>query len=154
MMPPLLFDLGVPASLFKGLIKHWSADQGALHIRNFPDGETYVRVLSDCAGRDTVVACGLAEPDAKVLPLLFVAQTLADLGARSVGLVAPYLPYMRQDRRFRPGEAVTARYFARILSAHFDWLTTIDPHLHRFSGLEQIYSVPTGVVQRSRPGCA
>jgi hypothetical protein len=28
-----------------------------------------------------------------------------------VGLVAPYLAYMRQDKRFQPGEGVTSRSF-------------------------------------------
>jgi ribose-phosphate pyrophosphokinase len=49
---------------------------------------------------------------------------------------------MRQDRRFRPGEAVTSDTFAGIVSARFDWLVTVDPHLHRRASLDEIYSVP------------
>lgn len=146
-MPPLLFNLGVHDSLCEGLIKHCPADTGELEMRCFPDGETYVRILSDCTGRSAIVACSLVDPDAKILSLLFVADTLREMGAASVGLVAPYLAYMRQDHRFQPGEAVTARYFARIVSAHFDWLAAVDPHLHRFASLDEVYSVPTRVAQ-------
>ena len=35
-------------------------------------------------------------PDSKVLPLLFTARMLRESGSRSVGLVAPYLCYLRQ----------------------------------------------------------
>lgn len=69
-----------------------------------------------------------------------------DLGARSVGLVAPYLPYLRQDKRFAPGEAITSRTFAGVISRHFDWLVTVDPHLHRYPTLSAVYSIRTGVV--------
>jgi ribose-phosphate pyrophosphokinase len=49
-------------------------------------------------------------------------------------------------RRFPDGEAVTSASFARLLSKQFDWLITVDPHLHRRSALGEIYSTPTEVV--------
>jgi ribose-phosphate pyrophosphokinase len=63
-----------------------------------------------------------------------------------VGLVAPYLAYLRQDRRFREGEGVTSSYFAQLLSPSFDWLVTLDPHLHRWSSLADVYRIPSSVV--------
>ena len=80
------------------------------------------------------------------MALLFAAQAARDLGASQVGLVAPYLAYMRQDTRFNDGEAVTSRYFARFLSSAVDWLVTVDPHLHRYHALDEIYAVPGDVV--------
>jgi ribose-phosphate pyrophosphokinase len=65
------------------------------------------------------------------------------LGARRVILVSPYLPYMRQDARFQPGEVVTSRIFAKLLSDNLDGLVTIDPHLHRYSTLGEIYTIAT-----------
>jgi ribose-phosphate pyrophosphokinase len=75
-----------------------------------------------------------------------VADTARDLGAARIGLVAPYLPYMRQDARFQPGEGVTSRYFSRVMSAHVDWLATVDPHLHRYRSLDEVYTIPSRVV--------
>jgi ribose-phosphate pyrophosphokinase len=115
-------------------------------LRQFPDGETYVRIEADMRDRDVALVCTLDRPDDKVLPLLFTAATARDLGARSIGLVAPYLAYMRQDRRFVDGEGVTSSYFASLLSRAVDWLVTVDPHLHRHSSLGEIYSIPTEVV--------
>jgi ribose-phosphate pyrophosphokinase len=97
-----------------------------------------------------VLVCTLDRPDGKSLPLLFAADAARDLGAASVGLVAPYLAYMRQDRRFEPGEAITSGTYARMVSSHADWLVTVDPHLHRYASLDEVYSIPTRAV-RSAP---
>jgi ribose-phosphate pyrophosphokinase len=116
-------------------------------LREFPDGETYVRVHSACEGRTAVVLCALDRPDDKLLPLYFLSRTLREVGASQVILAAPYLAYMRQDRRFQPGEGVTARYFAEWVSTFVDGLVTVDPHLHRIHDLNEVYAVPNRVVR-------
>ncbi len=120
-----------------------------LEWRKFPDGESYLRYEDPVADRDVAIVCTLSDPDSKALALLFAARTAKELGAARVGLVAPYLGYMRQDRRFHDGEAVTSGHFARLLSAEFDWLVTVDPHLHRRSSLAEIYSIPAAAVSAS-----
>lgn len=115
-------------------------------IRRFPDGESYVRIDTPLADRQVVVACTLHEPDSKILPLVFAAATAKELGAREVGLAAPYLAYMRQDKRFMDGESITSVQFARLLSQYVDWIVTVDPHLHRRASLDEIYSIPNAVV--------
>lgn len=117
-----------------------------LEHRRFPDGETYLRVLGEVRGDDVAVVAQLRNPDAAVPGLLFLADTLRDLGARRVGLVAPYLPYMRQDARFLPGEAITSVSFGKIISAAYSWLVTADPHLHRHASLGEVYSIASEVV--------
>lgn len=116
---------------------------GALETRRFPDGETYVRILSEVKDKVVDLVCTLARPDDGFLRLIFAADAARDLGARQVNLVAPYLSYMRQDRRFQPGEAVTSRSFARLVSSSFDRLLTVDPHLHRYPALSPLYTMPT-----------
>ena len=122
------------------------ASRCSLESRRFPDGETYLRVADDVAGRDVLVVAQLRDPDPQLPGLLFTADALRELGAASIGLVAPYLPYMRQGMRFRPGEAITSRSFARLISAAFTWLVTVDPHLHRHASLDSIYRIPSAVV--------
>lgn len=119
---------------------------GRYALRKFPDGETYLKVETPLKRRPVILICSLDRPDEKILPLLFFARTLKSLGAPQVGLVAPYLAYMRQDKRFSPGESVSADYFAALLSQYFDWLVTVDPHLHRHHSLMEIYSIPTKIV--------
>ena len=150
-MKPVLFTLSAPESLASGLWIAAGQDWGALSQRQFPDGESYVRLLSEVRGRDVVMLCTLDRPDAKTLSLLYAAAAAREGGALSVGLVAPYLAYMRQDKAFQPGEAVTSRSFATLLSEAFDWIVTVDPHLHRFRSLEAIYSIPTSTVAAAGP---
>ena len=114
--------------------------------RAFPDGETYFKLDANLRDRSIVLVCTLDRADPKFLPLIFAADTARDLGAARVGLAAPYLSYMRQDRRFQPGEALSARIFASALSPHIDWLVTVDPHLHRVHALGEIFTVQTRVL--------
>lgn len=117
-----------------------------LEYRRFPDGESYLRIHDSLDDASVVIVARLARPDPKIPALLFAAELVRDLGASRVGLVVPYLPYMRQDTRFHPGEALTSASFARWISNVFDWLVTVDPHLHRYHGLDEIYSIPSTVV--------
>ncbi|MDT8398326.1 MAG: ribose-phosphate diphosphokinase [Pseudomonadales bacterium] len=130
------------ASIGRGL----PAQVGELESRHFPDGESYLRIDTAVQGRHCILLADLSRPDAKFLPLVFLASTLRELGAASVGLLAPYLSYMRQDIRFARGEALTSRIFAGLLSQQVDWLLTMDPHLHRYHALDEIYAIPTRVV--------
>ncbi len=141
-MNTLLYVMPGQEGLAQGVLSAGDFTAGELTLRRFPDGETYIRVMDDVAGGDVVILCQLHQPDTKVLPLLLLVETLRDLGARRVGLIAPYLSYMRQDKRFKPGEGISSHYFAGILSRHLNWLITVDPHLHRIHALGQVYSIP------------
>ena len=123
-----------------------NGDVGHIVIRHFPDGETYLSIESNILGAEIIVVATLHQPDDKFLPLYFLCKTLKELGAYSVKLVAPYLAYMRQDKRFKPGECISSELFAHLLSTFIDELITIDPHLHRHHRMGELYSIPTKVV--------
>jgi ribose-phosphate pyrophosphokinase len=142
----LIVSLPSGAVLATALAQELSAEVTHLEAHSFPDGEQLVRFTTDVAGRDVLLAGCLHPPHEKTLPMIFAADTARELGAKSVGLVTPYLPYMRQDARFRPGEAITSRSYARMLSASLDFLVTVDPHLHRWHHLSDIYTIRTEVV--------
>ncbi|MFZ5669009.1 MAG: ribose-phosphate pyrophosphokinase [Pseudomonadota bacterium] len=142
MTAPLILWLPGVEALAGAVARGLDADLAGVETRRFPDGESYVRLPVAVTGRRVVIVSSLARPDERFLPLVFAAKTARDLGAVEVVLVAPYLPYMRQDARFRPGEAITSRHFAGLLSHAFDRLITIDPHLHRHRALAEIYAIP------------
>lgn len=143
---PLLIALPGNEAMTVSLAKALDAEVGSLTIRRFPDGETYLRIESQVDAREVILVATLNRPDDKVLSVLFAADDARQLGAASVGLVAPYLAYMRQDQRFKSGEAITSTTFARLLSNGFDYLVTVDPHLHRRVSMREIYTIPVGVV--------
>lgn len=147
----VLFCLDGNTALFQALQQASIAAQcelqaGDLEVRHFPDGESYVRVLSPVHNADVFILCSLAPADKLIMPLVLLCETLREMGAQRIVLVAPYLAYMRQDKQFRPGEAVSSRHFARLLSAYIDRLITVDPHLHRYNSLDEIYTVPSQVL--------
>lgn len=146
MTRPIIFALPCCDNQVSALAAELDAAIGDAEVRRFPDFETYLRVLSDVRGREVVLLGSLDRPDAKILPLIFLTRALKQEGAKRVGLVAPYLAYMRQDRQFKSGEGLTSVYFASLLSRELDWLVTVDPHLHRIHDLREIYSIPTRVV--------
>ena len=124
------------------LAKALAASHASLDIHRFPDAETRIRLESDCSGKNVVIVDNGRDPNGNALPLYFATHAAKAMGASSVGLVTPYLPYMRQDAQFREGEAVSALAYARYLSGCVDWIATVDPHLHRIQALEEIFAIP------------
>ncbi len=124
-----------------------SAELGHAAVSHFPDGESYVRLYTPVHGAEVAIVCTLDHPDEKLLPLLWLAIAARQGGAHRVGLIAPYLAYMRQDVIFKAGEIRAAEHFAALLNPVFDWLVTVDPHLHRISHLSSVYRMPTVAVE-------
>ena len=138
----LLYALPGCESLFDPVLSACGAEPGQLEMTRFPDGESYLRFDTDPNGRHIVLLARLNDPDTKLFSLLLAARTARDLGAESVGLLAPYMPYLRQDAAFRQGESVSARHIGATLSDVFSWVVTLDPHLHRLTRLEDVFSIP------------
>ncbi len=54
-------------------------------------------------------------------------------------LVAPYMPYLRQDAVFAPGQPLSRDVFGGLLGPAFDHVVTVEPHLHRTADLTPIF---------------
>src|SRR5687768_7418667 len=105
-MNNIIFALPGNELLADSIGKSLQIPTGDLVIRHFPDGESYVRVLTEVKDKDVILVCTLHHPNDKILPLYFLSKNLRDLGAKKIILVAPYLAYMRQDKKFQPGEGI------------------------------------------------
>ncbi len=146
MRDTMLFALPGNESITGQLASHLKAEVGEIITRKFPDGETYVQFVSGVSRKKVVLVCTLDQPDSKIIPLYFLAKTAKDLGAESVCLIAPYLPYMRQDKSFKHGEGITSRYFGELVCSLADTLVTVDPHLHRITSLSEVITGKYAVV--------
>lgn len=113
----------------------WSS----LDVHVFPDGESLVRATPP-AGEHAVVVRSLHHPRGKIFETLLAADALRRAGARRVTLVTPYLPYMRQDDVFHPGEAHSQSVFGRLISASFDDLVSVEAHLHRTHDMHGVFT--------------
>ncbi len=91
-------------------------EQGRLEVSYFSDGERYQRILSDVEDRNVVLIGGTVN-DNSALELFDLASSLVSYGANSLTLVLPYYGYSTMERAVLPGEIVTAKSRARLLSA-------------------------------------
>lgn len=142
-MKPILIHDEASQDIAKKIAKLLACEQKSFVHRYFPDGETLVRVPAMTGHKEVILVLRLDRPDAKLFPLLLAASAMRKQGVKKITLVAPYLPYMRQDKAFHPGEAIGAQVFAKVISQCVDELITIDPHLHRIHQLSEIYAIPT-----------
>ncbi|WP_051371735.1 ribose-phosphate diphosphokinase [Leisingera aquimarina] len=141
-MTPVLAPFPAMMPMGVRLVESAGARIVPINWRPFPDGESLITLDGDVAGCDLAILCTLQDPDRHILPLRFAAATAREMAASRIGLIAPYLGYMRQDRRFAAGQAVSAPLFAACLEESFDWLITADPHLHRIQNLAELFSIP------------
>lgn len=148
---PIIFSFYGHDDLASSIQLSCQFEAGCIKQHQFPDEETLIQVQSSVAGRLVYFIVSLDRPNIKIIPLLFAAETMRELGASKVFLLVPYLPYMRQDKIFEPGQGLTSKYFAKLISRYFDGLLTFDPHLHRWSTLSAIYEIPAYVLHAIRP---
>ena len=113
-----------------------------LKTRKFPDGELYVRLPHDVKGKKVILVQSFyGEINDCVLEVIFAAYTARELGARRITLVAPCFPYFRQDERFRAGETISIEAMGKLMERYLDEIIVMDPHLHRKTGLSQVFSI-------------
>jgi ribose-phosphate pyrophosphokinase len=129
----------------------------SLEVRRFPDSEGYIRIPDDSitsVRSEPVILVSNTFPDAGIVETLLMLEALNDLrkghteNLREIGpqsmddvgpgvlLAIPYFGYSRQDKRFNPGEAISAQAIGRLLSAHCDGIIVFD--LHAPSALENM----------------
>lgn len=138
----IITTCGNSDKIAKSLAKKLKVKYCPLTIGSFPDGDFYLKFDKSVKGKKVVIVQSFQPfSNRSLFRILFAAETAKDLGAKKVILVAPYLAYMRQDKRFHPGEVVSSRIMAKHLNRCIDKIITIDPHLHRYKSLKDIFTV-------------
>jgi ribose-phosphate pyrophosphokinase len=107
----------------------------ALH--RFPDGESLPTVAG--VGDHVIIYRSLDRPDGKLMALLLAGDALRRAGAGRLTLVAPYMPYLRQDAVFAPGQPLSRDVLGAVIGERFDAIVTVDPHLHRTDDLVPVF---------------
>jgi len=111
-------------------------------LKTFPDGEYCLRFDGDVKDEEVIVVQTTGPPqDTNIMQLLMLVDAAKDLGAEKVTAVVPYLAFARQDKRFLPGEAVSAETFVKLIEAcGTDRFITVN--IHSENTLKR-FSVPT-----------
>jgi ribose-phosphate pyrophosphokinase len=100
------------------------ADVGEVETQTFPDGELYQRILTPVEGRDVVLVAGTVS-DGDTMELYDLSCSLVSYGSARLILVAPYFGHSTMERAVKPGEVVTAKTRAHLLSSIPGWNTRI-----------------------------
>ena len=114
--PALVFAIDAYRALQQSLCALPGFEAGRLEFKRFPDGERYQRILDEVRERDVVLVGGTVS-DAAALQLFDLGYTLVQLGCRRLTLAMPYYGYSTMERAALPGEVVTAKTRAQLISA-------------------------------------
>jgi ribose-phosphate pyrophosphokinase len=137
----LVVGCSMAVDMAKSIARRIGADFSPLSVGRFPDGELRIKFTAPVKGRHVVLVQTLHPANEPLLELIFALHTAQELGAASVTLAVPYMAYLRQDKRFHPGECVSNKIVANLLR-DADRVITIDPHLHRVKHLREIFHCP------------
>jgi ribose-phosphate pyrophosphokinase len=146
----MLLHFDDEAAFARRLAEAAGLDAQVVDRHRFPDGELKLTLPLPLPASVTVLR-SLHRPNEKLVELVLLADTARSLGVRQLTLVAPYLAYMRQDKAFSPGEAVSQRIVGRLLAERFDAVITVDPHLHRTASLEEAVPARRAVALSAAP---
>lgn len=120
---------------------------GKVEFKSFPDGEEYVRLVDEVKGQDVVVVESTFPPR-RMFQLFLMLNAAKEAGAARVRAVVPYLAYARQDRIFKPGEALSSRLVAETLGLYASEVLTVDAHKDE---IRAYYRVPFTNVSAEAP---
>lgn len=112
----LLYSIPSYDYLAGALAQAGGYELGQVERKTFADGERYQRILDDPRGRD-VVLLGGTPTDSDALELFDLGCGLFREGARTLSIVMPYFGYSTMERALKPGEVVTAKTRAQLISA-------------------------------------
>ena len=122
---------------------------GTMQIKNFSDGEIYVRIQESIRGDDVFIVQPVCDPvNNSLIELLILIDAFKRASAKTITAVIPYYAYARQDRKAAGREAITAKLVADLLTtAGADRILAMDLHTGQIQGffnilVDHIYSTP------------
>ncbi len=126
---------------------------GRVQIRNFSDGEIWVKYDENIRGEDLYIVQSTQPPGENLIELLMLIDAARRASARRITAVIPYFGYARQDRKDQPRVAITAKLIANLITeAGAERVLTMDLHAAQIQGFfdipfDHLYASP--VFQRN-----
>jgi ribose-phosphate pyrophosphokinase len=117
-------------------------------IKQFSDGEIFVRIDRNARGRDVFIVQPTGAPAENIMELLLLIDAARRASAARVTAVIPYFGYGRQDRKDQPRVSIGAKLVANlVVAAGADRVVSIDFHQHQIQGffdipVDHLYAAP------------
>jgi ribose-phosphate pyrophosphokinase len=128
--------------------EHIGKSPDGVTIRNFADGEIFVRIDRNARGRDVFIVQSTTAPADNMMELLLLIDAAKRASAARVTAVMPYFGYGRQDRKDQPRVSIGAKLAANLITAAgADRVVSIDFHQHQIQGffdipVDHLYAAP------------
>ncbi len=135
-------------SLAEKVATHLGIKLAKTSIRNFSDGEIWVKYEENVRGVDLFIVQSTFAPSDNIMELLMLIDAAKRASASRVTAVIPYFGYSRQDRKDQPRVALTAKLVANLLErAGADRVITVDLHASQIQGyfdipMDHLYASP------------
>ena len=113
---------------------------GEVTLKTFASGETYCRYEDSIRGADIFIVQTASMPvDQHLMELLIMINAAKLASAKRITAVIPWYFYVRQDKKSRPREPITAKLVADLLqTAGADRVLTMDLHAGQVQGFFEI----------------
>ena len=112
---------------------------GKCDVRNFSDGEIWVKYNEHIRGDDVFIIQSTNPPTSNLIELLIMLDAAKRASARRVTAVIPYFGYARQDRKDQPRVSITAKLIANLITvAGAERVITMDLHAPQIQGFFDI----------------
>lgn len=135
-------------ALARAIAEQFGTDLGTVNIKNFSDGELYVKYAESIRGKDVFIIQSTPPPSENILELLFLIDAAKRASVYRVTAVIPYFGYARQDRKDQPRVSIAAKLMANILTeAGADRVLTMDLHAPQIQGF---FDIPLDHLYASR----
>ena len=137
--PISLFAGRANPALAQAIARAYGQELGNVTIKNFSDGEIYVRFEESIRGSDLFIIQSTPPPADNWMELIFLVDAARRASAARITAVMPYFGYARQDRKDQPRVSIASKALANILTATgVDRVLTMDLHAAQLQGFFDI----------------
>ena len=112
---------------------------GKISIRNFSDGELWVKYEENIRGKDIFVIQSTNSPAENIIELILMLDAAVRASAKRVTAVIPYFGYGRQDRKDTPRVPISSRVMVDLFTASgAGRIISMDLHSTQIQGFASI----------------
>jgi ribose-phosphate pyrophosphokinase len=145
----MLFSGRAHPELAEQIAQHLGIELTPTEIRDFANGEIYVRFLDSVRGSDAFVIQSHTAPiNTWIMEHLIMVDALKRASAKRITVVLPFYGYARQDKKHRGREPISARMVADLFKvAGADRLMSVDLHTAQIQGffdgpVDHLFALP------------
>ena len=126
-------------ALAEKIVESMGIGLGQLTIKNFADGELWIKFEENIRGTDVFIIQSTNSPAENIMELVLIIDAAVRASANTVTAVIPYFGYGRQDRKDNPRVPISSRVMVDLITATgANRIITMDLHSTQIQGFATI----------------